>query len=143
HSLTLGLATLGFVQVPPAPVEATIALSILLLAAELARPPGHGNSLMALYPWAVAFSFGLLHGFGFAGALTEVGLPPTDIPLALPTFNLGVEAGQLLFIAGVLILAGGARRWLVGHEQGWRQAAAYGIGSVAAFWVIQRVAAFF
>jgi hydrogenase/urease accessory protein HupE len=143
HSLTLGVATLGFVHVPQAPVEAVIALSILLLAAELARQPEHEKSLLALCPWAVAFSFGLLHGFGFAGALTEVGLPPTDIPLALLTFNLGVEVGQLLFIVGMFTLAYGARRWLVVHEQGWRRAAAYGIGSVSAFWVIQRVAAFF
>ena len=143
HSMTLGLATLGFVHVPQAPVEAVIALSILFLAAELARQQEHEKSLMALCPWVVAFSFGLLHGFGFAGALTEVGLPPTDIPLALLMFNIGVEMGQLLFIAGMFVVAYGAQRWIVVPTQGWRRAAAYGIGSVSAFWVIQRVAAFF
>lgn len=143
HSITLGLATMGFVHVPQAPVESTIALSILFLAVELTKLHEHTTSLTLRYPWIVAFCFGLLHGFGFAGALAEIGLPTTDIPLALVTFNVGVEAGQLLFIAGMLGLAHGARRWFITPRSEWRQVAAYGIGSIAAFWTIQRVAAFF
>ena len=102
HSITLSLATLGLVHVPGPPVEATIALSILLLAREIIRSDRGRPSLTAQWPWLVAFTFGLLHGFGFAGALTEIGLPQGDIPLALLAFNIGVEAGQLIFIAAVL-----------------------------------------
>ena len=102
HSITLSLATLGVVHVPGPPVEATIALSILLLACEIVRLQRGQASLTAQWPWIVAFSFGLLHGFGFAGALTEIGLPQGDIPLALFVFNVGVEVGQLIFIAAVL-----------------------------------------
>jgi hydrogenase/urease accessory protein HupE len=143
HSLTLGLATLGFVHVPQAPVEAVIALSILFLAVELAKQRTQESSLTARSPWGIAFGFGLLHGFGFAGALAEVGLPPTDIPLALLLFNVGVEIGQVLFIVGLLITAAVLQRWELPSPQRWRAAAAYGIGSVSAFWVMQRVAAFF
>jgi hydrogenase/urease accessory protein HupE len=143
HSLTLGVATLGFVAVPQAPVEAVIALSILFLAVELAKQRTHKSSLTARCPWGIAFGFGLLHGFGFAGALAEVGLPPTDIPLALLLFNVGVEFGQVLFIVGLLITAAVLQRWELTSPQRWRSAAAYGIGSVSAFWVMQRVAAFF
>ena len=104
HSITLALATLGVVHVPGPPVEATIALSILLLACEIARTSAGQPSITARWPWLVAFSFGLLHGFGFASALSEIGLPRGDIPLALFMFNLGVEIGQLVFIAAVLAL---------------------------------------
>ena len=142
HSVTLALATLGFVYVPQAPVEAVIALSIVFLASELARRHRGEFGLTARYPWLVAFTFGLLHGFGFAGALAEVGLPPADIPLALLTFNIGVEAGQLLFVAGVLGLLWIGRRIVASPPQ-WLQATpAYAIGSLAAFWLIERVAAF-
>ena len=102
HSITLGVATLGFVHMPQAPVEAVIALSILFLATELAKKHDARPRLTERYPWIVAFAFGLLHGFGFAGALSQVGLPQTDIPVALLMFNIGVEAGQLLFIGVVL-----------------------------------------
>jgi hypothetical protein len=102
HSITLSLATLGIVQVPGPPVEAAIALSILLLACEIMQLQRGDASLTARWPWVVAFSFGLLHGFGFASALTEIGLPRGDIPLALFAFNVGVETGQLIFIAAVL-----------------------------------------
>jgi hydrogenase/urease accessory protein HupE len=102
HSLTLAAATLGYVAVPQAPTEAVIALSILFLARELSRRIRGEAGLTARAPWLVAFAFGLLHGFGFAGALAEVGLPQSDIPMALLTFNLGVEAGQLLFVAAVV-----------------------------------------
>jgi hydrogenase/urease accessory protein HupE len=143
HSITLAVATLGFVHVPQAPVEAVIALSILFLASELARRRRGESGLTARYPWLVAFSFGLLHGFGFAGALAAVGLPETDIPLALLVFNLGVEAGQLLFVAGVLALLWLGRWVIVSPPPRWLQdAPAYAIGSLAAFWLIQRVVAF-
>ena len=116
HSVTLAAATLGFVHVPPAPVEATIALSILFLASELARAQRATRAaradLTARFPWLVAFSFGLLHGFGFAGALSEVGVPQQAVPLALLFFNVGVEIGQLAFIAAVFALGWlGAPRW--------------------------------
>ena len=144
HSLTLGAATLGFVHVPPAPVEAVIALSILFLASELARRRAGGEpDLTERFPWIVAFSFGLLHGFGFAGALREVGVPEQAVPLALLFFNVGVELGQLLFIAAVFGVGWLVRTSAVPVPQGWQRAAAYGIGSVAAFWVVQRTVAIF
>ncbi len=142
HSLTLAAATLGLVHVPPQPVEATIALSIVFVAAEIVHA-GHGRvGLTERQPWVVAFVFGLLHGLGFAGALAEVGLPLHAIPLALLFFNLGVEAGQLLFIAavlGVIVLA--RRAGLAAPAWAWRLPA-YGIGSLAAYWTLARVASF-
>ena len=142
HSITLALATLGVVHVPAAPVEAVIALSIVFVAAEIVHLHYGRIGLIARSPWIVAFGFGLLHGFGFAGALAEVGLPERDIPVALLFFNVGVEIGQLLFVAAVLVAMSAARRF-VHQAQPWiRPAAAYGIGSIAMFWVIQRVAAF-
>jgi hydrogenase/urease accessory protein HupE len=144
HSITLGAATLGFVHVPPAPVEAVIALSILFLASELARRRAGGAAdLTERFPWVVAFSFGLLHGFGFAGALSEVGVPAQAVPLALLFFNVGVELGQLSFIAAVFALAWLVRASAARVPNGWQRAAAYAIGSVAAFWVVQRTAAIF
>jgi hydrogenase/urease accessory protein HupE len=140
HSVTLGAATLGLVNVPSAPVEAVIALSILFLATELARRTAAratAEDLTARFPWLVAFSFGLLHGFGFAGALTEVGVPTRAVPLALLFFNVGVEVGQLVFIAAVLAVGWAARR-AFSAPQWWPRAAAYGIGSIAAFWVVER-----
>lgn len=139
HSITLVEATLGYVQVPAAPVEATIALSIVFLASELLRPTGR-QGLAARLPWLVAFCFGLLHGLGFAGALSEVGLPAGDIPLALLLFNLGVEAGQLLFVAAVLVGLAVLRQWRGAWPQWLRQAPAYAVGSVAVFWLLQRMA---
>ena len=105
HSITLAAATLGFVNVPGPPVEAAIALSIVLVAVEIVNARRGKPSLTARWPWLVAFCFGLLHGFGFAGALAEVGLPHHAIPVALLFFNLGVEVGQLSFVAVVLTLA--------------------------------------
>ena len=147
HSITLGAATLGFVHVPSAPVEAVIALSILFLASELARQRTAGSAadtanLTQRFPWVMAFSFGLLHGFGFAGALSEVGLPEGHIPVALLFFNLGVEAGQLLFVAALLTLVAGARRIPMAWPRWAGLVPPYAIGSLAMFWVIQRVAAF-
>lgn len=140
HSITLGLATLGFVHVAQAPVEAVIALSIVFVASELVRGSQGAHTLTARSPWVVAFAFGLLHGFGFAGALAEVGLPQTDIPLALLLFNVGVELGQLAFVAAVLTAARAIHRGVGEVPRWWPRAAAYGIGTVAAFWVIERVA---
>jgi hypothetical protein len=142
HSITLGAATLGFVKVQGPPVEAVIALSILFLASELARRPVDGSKgdddLLNRYPWLVSFSFGLLHGFGFAGALAGVGLPEKAIPIALLFFNVGVEIGQLLFIAAVLLLGRLVLRASLPVPAAWPRIAAYGIGSLAAFWVIER-----
>ncbi|HUQ50867.1 MAG TPA: HupE/UreJ family protein [Gammaproteobacteria bacterium] len=150
HSVTLGAATLGFVHVPPAPVEAIIALSILFLASELARrrgvAPGAADdsaNLTARFPWVVAFSFGLLHGFGFAGALSEVGVPQQAVPLALLFFNVGVELGQLLFIAAVFGFAWLVKLAAIQVPPIWQRTVAYGIGSVAAFWVVERTLAIF
>jgi hydrogenase/urease accessory protein HupE len=150
HSITLAAATLGFVNVPGPPVEASIALSIVLVAAEILNARNGKPSLTARLPWLVAFSFGLLHGFGFAGALAEVGLPQHAIPVALLFFNLGVELGQLVFVAAVLSSA-----WLLlktasqlTEASRVRYAldkldviAAYGIGAVAAYWFIERTSA--
>lgn len=147
HSITLGAATLGLANVPSAPVEATIALSILFLATELARRDAAGadaaEDLTSRFPWFVAFSFGLLHGFGFAGALAEVGLPQHAVPLALLFFNVGVEVGQLIFVGVVLAIAWAWRRVPLPAPAGWPRAAAYLIGTVAAFWAIERTAAVF
>jgi hypothetical protein len=146
HSITLGAATLGFVHVPSAPVEATIALSILFLAAELARRQADAAAaanLTTRFPWLVAFAFGLLHGFGFAGALSEVGMPEQAVPLALLFFNVGVELGQLVFIAAVFGFAWLVRLAAVQVPRVWQPAVAYGIGSVAAFWAVERTLAIF
>src|SRR5438477_548275 len=113
HSMTLAAATLGFVNVPGPPVEATIALSIMLVAVEVLNARHGKPSLTARLPWLVAFSFGLLHGFGFAGALAEVGLPQHAIPVALMFFNIGVEIGQLTFVAAILMAGGLVRTAMV------------------------------
>jgi hydrogenase/urease accessory protein HupE len=144
HSITLGLATLGIVHVPGPPVEAAIALSILLLACEIVRLRRGEPSLTARWPWAVAFAFGLLHGLGFASALAEIGLPHGDIPLALFTFNVGVEIGQLAFIGAVLAAFAIVKRLALPAVvvQRMQPVATYAIGGVAAFWLVERVAAF-
>jgi hydrogenase/urease accessory protein HupE len=142
HSITLAAATLGFVNVSSPPVEAVIALSIAFVAAEILRAREGKAGIAARAPWVVAFAFGLLHGFGFAGALSEVGLPAGNIPVALLFFNVGVEIGQLLFVALVLALAALIRfaRRPLPH---WATVAPpYLIGSLAMFWVIERVSVF-
>jgi hydrogenase/urease accessory protein HupE len=141
HSVTLSLAVLGFVRVPQDPVEVLIALSILIMAVELTRDRHAAPTLMRRFPWAVAFSFGLLHGLGFAGALAEVGLPASDIPLALLSFNLGIEAGQLAFCTGVLGVYAAVRRLQLPPLAREPRMAAYAIGSLAAFWFLERAAA--
>jgi hydrogenase/urease accessory protein HupE len=152
HSITLAAATLGFVNVPGPPVEAAIALSIMLVSVEIVNARRGKPSLTARLPWLVAFSFGLLHGFGFAGALAEVGLPQHAIPVALLFFNLGVEIGQLAFVAAVLAAGGLFRTAMTLRIEPvliQRAAdrldvnAAYAIGTVAAFWLIDRTSAFF
>lgn len=140
HSLTLIAATLGWAHAPQGPVEAVIALSIAFAAAEVLRHKDAPSGLCSQAPWVAAFVFGLLHGFGFGGALREIGLPQSDVPLALLTFNLGVEAGQLLFVAAVLTLVFATRKMpRIGHLP-MRRATAYAIGGVAAFWFFERVA---
>ncbi len=146
HSLTLFAATLGWLNVPGPPVEAVIALSIVFVAGEIVHARQGRTGLTQRRPWIVAFSFGLLHGLGFAGALAEVGLPPLSIPMALLFFNVGVEIGQLIFIAVVLaaiaVVRRIARRLRIGMPSwGWR-VPPYAIGGIASFWVVQRVAAF-
>lgn len=142
HSVTLSLATLGYVHVPPAPVEAVIALSILFVACEIVRNPQTPLSLAQRQPWLVAFTFGLLHGLGFAGGLSAVGLPAGHIPLALGLFSVGVEIGHFSFVGVVLAAIVAVRRWNITLPAWTRALPAYAIGSIAAFWVIQRIAAF-
>lgn len=147
HSITLAAATLGWIQVPQAPVEATIALSIMLVAAEAlrrAREPAEPN---AHAPWMAAFVFGLLHGFGFAGALRDAGLPDYNIPVALLLFNIGVEIGQILFVSAVILLlkalACSPFRLPDSHRAlAVQQSVTYVVGCLSAFWVVQRLAAF-
>jgi len=142
HSITLAASALGFVQVPPKPVEALIALSILFLAVEIARPENTRGGIAQRSPWLVAFTFGLLHGLAFAGALAETGLPQDAIPQALLLFNLGVEAGQIAFV--LVAVAVGKVVWLIFHRAGEtdflkaRIAAQYALGSFAAYWLIER-----
>lgn len=152
HSLTLAAATLGFLKVPGPPVEAIIALSIMLVAVEIVNTRHGEPSLTAQWPWLVAFGFGLLHGLGFAGALAEVGVPQHAIPVALLFFNVGVEIGQLAFVTTTLLLL-----WLLRAATSQRYdptrvkrtfagldvAVAYAIGTAATYWLIERATAFF
>jgi hydrogenase/urease accessory protein HupE len=142
HSITLGLASLGFVSVPGAPVEAIIALSIVFVAAEIVRSYQGKPGLTERAPWVVAFSFGLLHGFGFAGALSDIGLPQSAIPAALLSFNVGVELGQLAFVLVLVVLYQLVKKVPLRMPQWSRLVAPYAIGSVAAFWVVERVLSF-
>ncbi len=146
HSLTLFAATLGWVHVPGPPVEAATALSIVFVASEIVHAQQGKLGLTQRYPWLVAFTFGLLHGLGFAGALAEVGLPQLSIPLALLFFNIGVEIGQLLFIAAILVVIAAGRLALrsFGSRQPdwWRRVPPYAIGAIASFWFVERVAGF-
>jgi hydrogenase/urease accessory protein HupE len=137
HSITLGLAVLGFVHVPPAPIEAAIAFSIFVLAVEIARPGGR-KGLLQSRPWFMSGLFGLLHGFGFAGALAEVGLPKGEIPLALFSFNAGIELGQIAFVGVVLAVRMLLRRVPFTERKLARLAPAYAIGSLGAFWLLER-----
>lgn len=140
HSLTLVGTTLGLVGLPGRPVEAIIALSIVFLALELLRRR-EAPSLTTRYPWAIAFAFGLFHGFGFAGALREIGLPEGEVPAALLAFNLGVEGGQLLVVAAVLALLTAVRRLARPALAPAMRVASYGIGITASYWLIDRLVA--
>jgi hydrogenase/urease accessory protein HupE len=142
HSITLSAAALGFVHVPGPPVEATIALSIVFVAREIVLARRGRSGLMQQWPWVISFTFGLLHGFGFAGALSEVGLPAHAIPVALLFFNVGVEIGQLIFVAAVLGVFELVRRATIPVPAWGMRMAPYAIGAVASFWFIQRIAAF-
>ena len=141
HSITLSLAILGIVNFPPPPVEAVIALSILFLAVEILREIKGKETLTGKSPWLVAFVFGLLHGFGFAGALSNIGLPQNEIPWALAFFNVGVEIGQIAFVLVILVVIK-----LLSYKKNWsvlaRKFPAYAIGSLAAFWLVERVVRF-
>ncbi len=140
HSITLGMATLGLARVPLAPLNAAIALSILFLGPEILRTWRGHTSLTIRYPWLVAFLFGLLHGFGFASGLTTAGMTRAELPIALLAFNVGVELGQLAFIALALALA---RSWRVleVHWPRWAELApAYVVGSLGAYWTLERTA---
>ncbi len=144
HSITLVSATLGLVYVPQQPVEAVIALSILFLAVEIVHGQQGRPGFAARWPWLVAFVFGLLHGFGFAGALAEVGLPEQAIPLALIFFNVGVELGQLFFIAIALLLG-----WMLHSFKqpilmvGLKTSIIYSIGGLSSFWLFERISLFY
>ncbi len=143
HSITLVLATLDLVHMPSSPTEAIIALSIVFLAGEIIHKYQGKFGLTERWPWLIAFIFGLFHGLGFAGALFEIGVPQHEVPMALFMFNVGVETGQLLFIATVLSLMALFKRLPLTLPQGSWRLMPYSIGSIAAFWTIERVASIF
>lgn len=141
HSITLVATTLGYAGLPSRPVEALIALSIVFLAVEVAlvlREPER-ETFTRRFPWAVAFGFGLVHGFGFAGALADIGLPQDEIATALFAFNVGVEAGQLLVIAALIAVLALLSRAGSRVEAPAIRVATYGIGITGSFWLIERV----
>ncbi|MBU3030697.1 HupE/UreJ family protein [Paracoccus marinaquae] len=142
HSITLALATFGLVSLPPGPVDTLVAASIALVAVEAVRRERGVTSAMIRWPWIVAFLFGLLHGFGFAGALLDLGFPQGDIPLALLMFNIGIEIGQLIFIAVVLATIAAIRRIfpIPGRAV---LVSSYAIGILATFWALERLQATF
>jgi hypothetical protein len=139
HSITLGVATFGWVGIPDRPVNAAIALSIVFLAVEIIKLRRGQKCLSAQYPWAIAFGFGLLHGFGFASALTEIGLPPENLPAALLFFNIGVEIGQIGFVFLVLALFASHKALKASFPRWTETASIYSIGSIAAFWFLSRI----
>jgi hydrogenase/urease accessory protein HupE len=143
HSITLVGVTFGYLQLPQQPVEAIIALSIIFLAMEVVHQKRGVEGVASRYPWIVSFTFGLLHGFGFAGALAEIGLPQHSIPLALVFFNVGVEIGQLMFVSVIVLFAYMLKKINQPSvvEKG-RMMIVYGIGSLASFWFIERVSGF-
>lgn len=143
HSVTLALASLGVLKVPGPPVEAVIALSIVLLAAELMRQQETGEEGLSLRrPWMVSFAVGLLHGLGFAGALAEVGLPRSEIPTALISFNIGVELGQIAFVASLLAVFWLLVRLRLRVPEWLPRITTYALGGVGTFWVFERTLSF-
>ena len=143
HSITLAIATLGYAEVPTLPLNAAIALSILFLGPEIARSWRGETSFTIEHPWVVAFAFGLLHGFGFASALTSAGLPRHELPLALVSFNLGVELGQVGFIGIILALESSFHVLEVRWPRWVQMLPGYIVGSLGAFWIVQRVVLIF
>ena len=139
HSITLAVATFGVAQVSAAPLNAAIALSILFLGPEIVRTWRGETSFTIRHPWVVAFAFGLLHGFGFASGLAQLGLPKGEVPLALLLFNVGVEIGQLAFVAVVLLLERAFRVLQVNWPRFVERLPGYAVGTLGAFWTIQRV----
>ena len=140
HSITLTSATFGWVSLPSKPVELMVALSIVMVAAEIVRMERGETSLAITRPWIVAFAFGLLHGFGFASALVDLGLPRGDIPLALLAFNVGVEMGQLAFVAVILAAVFAVCRIFTLPRRA-IVATAYAIGIVSTVWSFGRMEA--
>jgi hypothetical protein len=140
HCITLSLAALGLIHLPTAWIEFGIALSIFVLAVEVAdiRGPESGASWMTRWPWAMAIAFGLLHGLGFASALGEIGLPRSDIPAALLSFNVGIELGQISWVLLLWILWALFRRLPLFSFPHWRTAVTYAIGTCAVYWCIER-----
>jgi HupE / UreJ protein len=139
HSLSLAAATFGWVGVPERPLNAAIALSIVFVGVEIVKLQRGQVGLTARFPWVVAFAFGLLHGLGFATALTTLGIPQATLPIALLFFNVGVEIGQLAFVAVVLALIWAHRQAQATLPRWGAALPAYAIGSVAAFWFLARV----
>lgn len=139
HSITLAVATLGVAHVPAAPLNASIALSILFLGPEIVRCWRGETSFTIRHPWVVAFAFGLLHGFGFASGLAQLGLPSDEIPLALLLFNVGVEIGQIGFVIGMLLLARSFRLTELHWPKLMERLPGYAVGTLGAFWTIQRL----
>ena len=140
HSITLAVATFGIAQVPALPLNAAIALSILFLGPEVVRRWRGETSFTIRHPWVVAFAFGLLHGFGFASGLAQLGLPKGEIPLALLLFNVGVELGQLAFVVLILLLERAFRQLEIHWPILVQRLPGYAVGTLGAFWTIQRVA---
>ncbi|HEY5707091.1 MAG TPA: HupE/UreJ family protein [Terrimicrobiaceae bacterium] len=139
HSITLAIATLGYGSAPLPPLNAAIALSILFLGPEIIRARRGETSFSLRRPWLVAFAFGLLHGFGFASGLIDLGIPSAEVPFALLSFNLGVEAGQLFFVALILLLFRSFRVLGVRWSEHAASAPAYALGTLGAFWTLQRI----
>ena len=140
HSITLAIAALGYANAPTLPLNAAIALSILFLGPEIVRSWRGEGSFTIRHPWVVAFAFGLLHGFGFASALTSAGLPSSELPWALLSFNVGVEIGQIGFVILILLLERAFRVLEIRWPRVVEALPGYTVGSLGAFWTIQRVA---
>lgn len=143
HSLTLAIATLGYASAPVQPLNAAIALSILFLGPEIVRVWRGETSFTIRHPWVVAFVFGLLHGFGFASGLAAMGLPKAEIPLALLLFNVGVEIGQIAFVVLVVLLERAFRTLEIRWPRWVEALPGYAVGSLGAFWTIQRTVMLF
>lgn len=143
HSLTLLAAALGYVQVSPPLIESLVALSIVFVAVELTRSWQGQHSITTRYPWLIAFAFGLLHGFAFAGSLADIGLPSHDIVGALLLFNCGVEVGQLLFVGAVLSLTTVLNSRWTEATRPTRWVVPYAVGTLASYWMLERLVVLF